>query len=166
MQQPKQQPFAPRLSLKRLTSRCQNLRILLQQASKHSSLTDLLNASVPELFKNQFQVNAIEQNTLILTCHSAALMTRFRFKQQDVINQFNQKIRPKHITNIKIKIRPKQRSPNPNKASQTTSTQTTSTQTTLRTLSKKNAQILHEEAEHTDDIKLKNILLRLAKHSD
>jgi len=112
------------------------------------------------MFKNQFQVNAIEQQTLILTCHSASLMTRFRFKQQDIITQFNQKIRPKHIDNIKIKIRPKQRNTGPD-----TPHSRNKTQTTQRTISKKNAQILNEEAEHTDDIKLKNILLRLAKHS-
>jgi len=160
MRQPKHKALAPRLSLQRLTSRSHGLRILLQQASQHNSLTDLLNNSVPEMFKNQFQVNAIEQQTLILTCHSASLMTRFRFKQQDIITQFNQKIRPKHIDNIKIKIRPKQRNTGPD-----TPHSRNKTQTTQRTISKKNAQILNEEAEHTDDIKLKNILLRLAKHS-
>jgi len=87
-------------------------------------------------------------------------MTRFQVNKNDVITQFNQKIKPQEIVNIKVKIRPKQFYPTINLQQKNDATATNNK------LSKKNAQILFEEAEHTDDLKLKNILKRLAQNSD
>jgi len=161
MRQPKHQPFAPKLSLQRLTTRSQGLRKLIQQAKEHSNVSDQFNSALPKMFQGQFQINSFEGHALILTCHSASLMTRFRLSQNDIIQQFNNIIRPNYVTDIKIKIRPKNYSQTASASKQNTELP----EITQRNISKKNAQILNEEAEHTDDIKLREILLRLAKHS-
>lgn len=85
-------------------------------------------------------------------------MTKFRFSQTKVIEAFNQANPEQTITTIKIKVRPT------NTASVTQ--KKAATKQHPKQLSKKNAQILQEEAEHTDDVKLKEILLQLAKHGD
>ena len=160
MRQTKQTPFSPRLSLQRLTKKSFGLNNLLKQASKRTSLTDQFNHSIPNLFINKFEVNGIINKVLILTCNSAALMTRFQVNKNDVIQNFNQKIKPQEIINIKVKVRPKQFYPDINFQ------QKNDTTASNKKLSKKNAQILFEEAEHTDDQKLKDILKRLAQNSD
>jgi len=150
--QPKLKQLAQALNAKKITNRSSELRFLLSHANELQTLSDTFNESVPELFKNKFIVNSIQNHTLILTCQSASLMTRLRFNKQAIIDQFNFKIKPNHITDLKIKIRPGQF----NK----------SNAITTRVLSKKNAQILKEEAELTEDKKLKAILVQLAKHAE
>ena len=149
--QPKIKQLAPLLNAKKITSRSSELSTLLNRASKLQSLSDAFNESVPTLFKNKFLVNCIQDNILILTCQSASLMTRLRFNKNTIIDQFNYQIKPNYITDLKVKIRPGQFK----KAAPTTT----------RTLSKKNAQILAEEAELTEDKKLKAILFQLANHA-
>lgn len=156
MRQPKNQTFAPLISLQKLSQRPE-LAKLISQAGSRLSMDTLLNESLPEAFAGQFKINSFEQNTLVLTCNSAKLMTRFRFVEGEVIQSLNKKISPQRVQDIKIKIRPdtsqaSSRSPRP--VSQT------------KSLSKKNAQILREEAEHTEDKKLKEILINLSKHAD
>jgi hypothetical protein len=157
MRQPKQQQFAPKISLKRLTAKSNNLQSLIKQASERKSLEDILNETLPAAFKGKFMLNSFSQGVLILTCPSAALMTKFRFSQDQFLAMLNAKIHPEKVTQIKVKVRPHHMQP------QKSAKNTTQAQNRL---SKKNAQILLEEAEHTDDLKLKEVLLQLAKHSD
>lgn len=157
MRQPKQRQFAPLISLKRLSAKSNNLQSLIKQASERKSIEDVLNETMPTPFKGKFQINSSTQGVLVLTCSSAALMTKFRFSQDKFLSMLNAKIHPEKITQIKIKVRP-----------QSSSTKKTSENITSPSahLSKKNAQLLLEEAEHTDDLKLKEVLLQLARHSD
>jgi hypothetical protein len=132
--QPKIKQLAPLLNAKKITNASSELSSLLNRASKIQNLSEVFNESVPAL-----------------TCQSASLMTRLRFNKNTIIEHFNYRIRPNHITDLKIKIRPGQfKKPTP---------------TFTRTLSKKNAQILTEEAELTEDKKLKAILIQLANHA-
>ena len=156
MRQPKNHAFAPLISLQKLSQKSSELTRLMSLAGSRLSIDELLNQCLPDFFKRQFRINSFEHNTLVLTCNSAKLMTRFRFIEDDVIRVLNVKIAPQSIQQIKIKIRPNadQQSSQPVKNSQTP-----------RSISKKNAQILLEEAEHTYDKKLKEILISLAKHA-
>jgi len=149
--QPKIKQLAPLLNAKKITNASSELSSLLNRASKLQNLSDVFNESVPALFKNKFHVNCIQDNILILTCQSASLMTRLRFNKNTIIDQFNYRIKPNYISDLKIKIRPGQFKK--------------ATPTITRTLSKKNAQILTEEAELTEDKKLKAILIQLATHT-
>ena len=156
MRQPKKHAFAPLLSLQKLSQKSVSIANLIQMANSRKTLDDTLNQCMPELFLGHFKVNSINDNTLILTCSSAKLMTRFRFAQDDVLSKLNLLIAPKKIQHIHIKVRPNiQFKPATNE-----------TKKPHRSISKKNAQILLEEAEHTVDQNLKNILTNLAKHAD
>jgi hypothetical protein len=136
--QPKIKQLAPLLNANKITRASSELSTILSRASHLQTLSDAFNESIPALFKNKFQVNCIQNNILILTCQSASLMTRLRFNKNTIIEHFNFRIKPNSITDLKIKIRPGQF---------------------------KNAQILTEEAELTEDKKLKAILFQLAKHA-
>ncbi len=157
MRQPKQQQFAPKISLKRLSTKSNNLQTLIKQAANRKSLEALFNETLPTSFKGKFQINSFDQGTLILTCTSAALMTKFRFSQDQVLSMLNAKIHPEKVAHLTIKVRPRG-GHSKEKAKKPIAT--------AKYLSKKNAQILLEEAEHTDDLKLKEILRQLARHSD
>jgi hypothetical protein len=156
MRQPKQQALAPLLSLQKLSQRSNSIANLIQMAKNRQSLDDILNQCLPDLLKGQFKANGINESTLILTCTSAKLMTRFRFIQDDVLSKLNIFLKPNNIRTIQIKVRPNTQ----HKANMKDS------KVFQRSISKKNAQILLEEAEHTVDQKLKNILTNLAKHAD
>lgn len=146
--QPKHQALSDKLKLERLTKRSPELANLLKQASRLQSLDSDFEFSLPPALKKQFKVNGIENGHLIVTCHSAAMATRFRMSQKAVLQKLVSRTGLK-ITSIKIKIRPQieRKAQNRNK----------------QRLSQKNAQLLLSEAGHTDDEKLKNILIKLAK---
>lgn len=156
MRQPKQQALAPLLSIKKLSQKSYNITSLIQQAENRQSLDDLINQCLPELLLGHFKANHIQENTLTLTGNSAKLMTRFRFIQDEVLAKLNSLISPQEVLSIQIKVRP---------SSQLKPTHPSSN-SPLRRISKKNAQILLEEAEHTTDQNLKKILTSLAKKAD
>ena len=166
MRQPKQAKFAPKLNIAKLTNNSFSIRKLLNQANSRISLTDLVNDSVSALFKRKFQVNSLENHQLTLTCQSASLMTRFRFSEEDVKKQLNQRIKPDYVDKIEIKIRPKIFNQDHQKnILENNNTEYFNSQVSSQIkLSKKNAQLLLEEAEHTEDQKLKTALLRLANN--
>lgn len=156
MRQPKQKALAPLLSLQKLSKKSTSLAKLIQLANSRQTLDDKLNQCLPDLLKSQFKVNSTDDHTLTLTCTSAKLMTRFRFMQDDILFKLNTLIAPKKIHAVQIKVRPNSQF----------KTDTSLSTIAPRSISKKNAQILLEEAEHTDDLNLKNILTSLAKHAD
>lgn len=156
MRQPKQKALAPLLSLQKLSQKSNSIASLIQLANSKQSLDDSLNQCLPDPLKGHFKANSIHEQILILTCSSAKLMTRFRFIQDDILAKLNSLITPNKVNTIQIKVRPNiQFKPEQIK-----------TQTSVRHISKKNAQILLEEAEHTEDQNLKNILTNLAKHAN
>lgn len=156
MRQPKQRQLAPLISLKKLSNRSQTIRSLIKQAETRTSFEEVLDDVLPPVFKGKFQILSTEGGTLTLSCPSASLMTKFRFSLNTILNDLNTRISPRRISNIRIKIRPSTLGQNQKKKPKTKK----------HTISKKNAQILKEEAEHTDDEKLKDVLLRLAEHSE
>ena len=156
MRQPKNKALAPLISLQKLSQKSNSIASLIQMANNRQSLDNTFNQCLPEPLKGHFKANNIKDNTLILTCTSAKLMTRFRFIEDDALLKLNKIIAPKKILIVQIKVRPNiQYKP-----------ASTETKKSHRCISKKNAQILLEEAGHTADQNLKNILTNLAKHAD
>ncbi len=125
----------------------------MSMASSRIPLEVTIKEALPEQFKDKLIFTQLHDDMLIFTCHSAKIMTQFRFFQDEVIASLNRTLSPRRIKTIKIKIRPNNLSTPRSKIE------------VKRTLSKKNAQILLEEAEHTEDSELKDILITLAKHS-
>tara|TARA_R110001592_G_scaffold140266_5_gene361043 strand:+ start:6778 stop:7251 length:474 start_codon:yes stop_codon:yes gene_type:complete len=156
MRQPKNHALSPLLSLQKLSQKSKSIANLILMANSRQTFDDILNQCLPDPLRGHFKANSIDDNILVLTCTSAKVMTRFRFIQDDVLSKLNIFIAPKKILKIHIKVRPNiQFKP-----------ATKETKKPHRSISKKNAQILLEEAEHTVDQNLKNILTNLAKHAD
>jgi len=156
MRQPKTSPLAPLISLNRLSQKSFSIANLLKLANNRQSLDTLLDQHLPEIYKGHLKVNSFHDGKLVLTCSSAKLMTRFRFVQDQIIESLNSEILSEKILSIQIKIRPNINS----NAAKPKSEQT------QRNISKKNAQILLEEAEHTEDQNLRKILTTLANHAN
>ncbi len=161
MRPPKNRQLASMISLGKLSNRSAPIRSLIKQAESRQSLEDVLNDILPELFKTKFSVHATDNMTLTLSCNSAALMTRFRFSMPKILADLNHRIQPRQFNNIHIKVRPEKL---PNKQSSKLGLQTSEHQSSKK-MSKKNAQILSTEAEHTNDKALREVLLRLADRS-
>lgn len=155
MRQPKTQSLAPLISLERLSQKSFSIASLLKLANNHQSFDTLLDQCLPELFKGQFKINNVQNGKLILTCTSAKLMTKFRFIQDQVIDNLNAHIPHTKINTVQIKIRPN-----------IGTNEKKSELAPHRILSKKNAQILLEEAEHTEDQNLRKILTNLANNTN
>ncbi len=156
MRQPKKHALAPLISLQKLSQNSNSIANLIQMANNRKTLDDTLNQCLPIHLKDQFKANSLNDCALVLTCSSAKVMTKFRFVQDEVLSHLNELLAPHKILSIQIKIRPNlQFKPELN-----------DTKKPCRTISKKNAQVLLEEAEHTVDQNLKNILTNLAKHAD
>lgn len=150
--QPKHKSLANALSLEKLTSQSGDLENLIQKANQLQQFADIVNQCFPPLFKGKLQINGLNQGTLILTSPSAALATRFRMNQNEVLALLRQRM-PRHpVHEIKIRIRPNKVRQEQPKAKPT--------------LSKENALILKEEAGHTNDKRLRDVLTKLAMHAD
>lgn len=150
--QPKRSRLSNAISLDKITSQSGELESLIQKANQLNNFTSIVNDCLPDFLKEKVLVNGLKQNALILTCPSAALATRIRMHQQDILSKLHLAMPRHRVASIKIKIRPgKFHSSLPE---------------TKRTLSKENAQLLREEAGRTDDLKLRDILTRLADHAD
>lgn len=149
--QPKLQPLAEALSANKIPSRAPGIASLIKQAEQLQDLNALFNACIPERFRNHFQTNGIDHQMLVLTCHSASVATSLRMHKNAILKQLNDQLKAKPIIDLKIKIRPKQHGKSSAEAG--------------RTISKKNAQFLLEEAGHTLDQQLRAVLIKLAQRS-
>lgn len=148
--QPKKSSLSPLLSLTKLTARSNELSSLIAKAEQLDTFDARFEHALPKPLRGHFNVNSIDSTHLTITTTSAALATRCRMSQQQILATLNRQL-GLELRQIKIKIRPK-----PVASMQAQN---------LRTLSTENAQILKAEAEQTKDEKLKDVLNRLASHA-
>lgn len=97
-------------------------------------------------------ISSSDSNELILQTNNAVLATQIRLASKQILNQIAQSaLWSNSFDKLKINVRPlyqKQRS----------------RQDTMRQISPENAQLLEDIAGYTENPKLKDVLLRLAKH--
>ncbi len=148
--QPKHHPLSEILALKTKLKRQSGLSTLLQQAESHGSLEQTILQAIPHDIRQAFKLANLEAGTLQLQCHTAAMATRLRMRQRDILQCLNRTL-PDQINRIQILIRP------------ATAT-SRKTHRALR-LSKENAQTLLQEAGQTSDDGLRAILEKLARHA-
>ena len=149
--QPKRRPLAEALSLSKLTECSSDLSRLLTQAENLNRFELIFEQLLPDFLKGQLHINYIDQHGLVITCASATLATRFRMTERQIVERLNRQT-GLSIRKVKLKIRPK-------------SLQKANIET-KRTISKRNAQLLESEAGHTQDDKLRQVLLRLAARGE
>ena len=138
--------------LNTLTKHSADLKTLFQQAQQKLELQTIFEDCLPHFFKNTFAINKLSEGKLTITCHSAAIATRFRFEQDSVLANLKTKLGTQNIQTLDIRIRPKAltRQHSHSKAK----------------LSKENAQLLLQEAGQTKDVELKRAMEKLAQRAD
>lgn len=149
--QPKQKRLSSLIELEACTQRSSDVKRLIQIAETLGDLDQLFSEALPEKLRGAFAVNTLKQGVLSVTCHSASLATRFRLEQAQILKRFNMRSR-QQAKRIDIRIRPSRSANKPQ-------------QSRRSMLSNANAQLLCNEADHTEDQKLKRALERLARNA-
>lgn len=123
----------------------------LKQQKEQVLLAIICEAS--GLSADNFFISSSDTKVLILQTNNAVFATQLRLCSQQIINQVKQSpFWKNNFDALKVNVRPlyhKQRSQ----------------QEAMRQISPENAQLLKEIADYSTNPKLKEVLLRLAKHS-
>lgn len=139
-------------SLAQITSKTYDLNRLFRKADAISKLDKELDAALPESLKGKFKISGYKEGVLKLVVHSAASATRLKFAQAELISKLRLNPILKDLKSISIKIRPARYKKKLVRK--------------LQLLSNENAQLLTEEAGQTKDEALRDVLLRLATHTN
>ncbi|ARU58685.1 hypothetical protein OLMES_4690 [Oleiphilus messinensis] len=135
--------------LNEVTREQPELSRLFRIAGTMERLTGILNQAVPDVLKGSVQIRTYKDKVLSVNVPSGSSATLFRMEMQTIKTRLRNHPSFQHLSRINVKVKP-DRQPAPKKREP------------MR-LSKKNAQLLLEEAGHTEDKDLKYTLEKLAR---
>ncbi|MFL1404087.1 DUF721 domain-containing protein [Marinobacter sp. M1N3S26] len=128
-----------------------HLRELVARATMHQKAEQRVLQSVPEELANGVRFVSYRDGELVLQTDSATRASQLRFRQQEIMADLRREEAFEFVWKLKVKVRPGRYSlkkpPSP------------------MTLSKENARLLEEEAGHTKDKALREVLEKLASHA-
>jgi hypothetical protein len=107
-------------------------------------------AKLPALFRDKCRYGGFSEGELTLIVPSSALATQVRYQQYEILQALRQDEQFRNAWRIRARVAP----PHFPRRSEPVK----------RSLSNKNARLLEEEAGHTKDEGLREILLKLARH--
>ncbi|UZE95553.1 DUF721 domain-containing protein [Alkalimarinus alittae] len=139
-------------SLAQITSKTHDLNRLFRKADAISKLDKELDIALPDSLKGKFKIAGYKDGVLKLVVHSATSATRLKFAQSELMSKLRLNPILKDLQSISIKIRPARYKKKLIRK--------------LQLLSNENAQLLTEEAGQTKDKDLRDVLLRLAAHTN
>ncbi|MBZ2167170.1 MULTISPECIES: DUF721 domain-containing protein [Marinobacter] len=126
------------------------LNELLKKAELHRQAeSQVLEAIPPELAQGTRFVSCHE-GELILSAENASKASRIRFRQHEIMEKVRANELFQYVWKLKVKVAPPRFSERPAHKKEP--------------LSKENARLLKEEAGHTKDKKLREVLEKLASH--
>lgn len=134
-----------------LGNRQSPLRQLLLRTQSLSELEQRVLPCIPELLRPHVMIAGIQDGRLLLITSGGAWATRIRQLQDSIVAELRRQAPEYGVQAVSIKVRPMAQAPHKAKRP-------------ARLLSKENARLLVEEAEHTKDEGLKRVLLALASH--
>ncbi len=126
------------------------LRALLTKAELHQQAEQLVLASIPEELADATRFVSCTDGELILATDNASKATRLRFRQHEIMESLRQHDLFRFVWKVKIKVSPLRFRARP--------------AVKVTPLSKENARLLKEEAGHTKDKALREVLEKLAAH--
>ena len=127
-----------------------SLKSLIQKAQLHQQAEDVVLAALPDNLAPGARFVSLKEGELVLSTDSASKATQLRFRQHEVMAALREHEAFQFVWKLKIKVVParyQSRTP-PQK----------------QPLSKENARLLKEEAGHTKDKALREVLEKLASH--
>ena len=131
-------------------SRASTLRELMAKAQHHTQAEQLVIAALPESLAKGTRFVSCRDGELILSATAATTASQIRFRQHEIMEELRQQELFRFVWKLKVKVAPPRFSERP-KAKMTP-------------LSNENARLLKEEAGHTKDKQLREVLEKLASH--
>lgn len=83
------------------------LQKIIQKARLIMALEDQLKNILPDNFANQCTVANIHANSVIIHVQSAAIATRLRFQEQEILQKINKIKQFSVVRGVQFKVRPK-----------------------------------------------------------
>ncbi|MBE0484928.1 DUF721 domain-containing protein [Marinobacter sp.] len=126
------------------------LKALLTKAELHQQAEQLVLAAIPQELTDGTRFVSCADGELVLATDNAGRATRLRFRQHEIMEALRQEELFRFVWKVKVKVSPLRFRPRP----------------VVKTspLSKENARLLKEEAGHTKDKALREVLEKLAGH--
>ncbi|MBK1872972.1 MULTISPECIES: DciA family protein [Marinobacter] len=126
------------------------LRDLVAKANTHRKAEEEVIASLPPTLAPGTRFVCCLEGELTLSTESAGKASQIRFRQHEIMEKLRENELFRFVWKLKVKVVPPRFNEKP--------------PAKKLTLSKENAQLLKEEAGHTKDKKLREVLEKLASH--
>ncbi|KEF31224.1 hypothetical protein D777_02377 [Marinobacter nitratireducens] len=126
------------------------LNDLVARAELHRQAEELLLQAIPETFRQGTRFVSYKDGELVLSAENAGKASQIRFRQHEIMAQIREVEPFQYVWKLRVKVAPprfRERAP-----------------VRRSPLSKENARLLKEEAGHTKDTKLREVLEKLASH--
>ena len=126
------------------------LKELMSKAELHLQAEQLVLAAIPAELSEGTRFVSCREGELVLSTDNASKATRLRFRQHEIMSALRGNELFRYVWKVRIKVSP------PRFASRR--------KPVKEPLSKENARLLQEEAGHTKDKALREVLEKLASH--
>ncbi|WP_417502565.1 DciA family protein [Marinobacter sp.] len=126
------------------------LRELVAKAHTHSKAEEEVIASLPPALMEGTRFVCCLEGELTLSAENASKASQLRFRQHEIMEKLRENELFRFVWKLKVKVVPPRFSDKP--------------PAKKLALSKENARLLKEEAGHTKDKKLREVLEKLASH--
>ena len=128
-----------------------NLKQLVAKAEMHLSAEKSVIAALPEELVPGTRFVSCQDGELVLATDNASKATRLRFRQHEIMEKVREHELFRYVWKVRIKVSPQRFQARKH--------------TEKTPLSKENARLLEEEAGHTKDKALREVLEKLASHT-
>ncbi len=126
------------------------LKDLIARAELHKQAESQILDTLPSDLQADTRFVSCKDGELILSTDNAGRASQLRFRQQEIMEKLRENELFRFIWKLKVKVQPPRFREKP--------------QLRKTGLSEENAQLLKEEARHTKDKKLREVLEKLASH--
>ncbi|HEY9120626.1 MAG TPA: DciA family protein [Marinobacter sp.] len=126
------------------------LQDLLARAQHHQQAEAVVLAAIPESLRDGVRFVCCQEGELTVSAESAVIASQLRYRQHEVMEAVRQNDLFRYIWKLRVKVAPARYNAAP--------------KTRSRVLSNENARLLKEEAGHTKDKNLREVLEKLASH--
>ncbi len=128
-----------------------HLRDLLAKARLHERAEQRILKAIPETLANGVRFVNYHEGELVLQCDNATQASQIRYQQRDIMAKLRKDETFAFVWKLNIKVQPRH--------------YTLKKPAEPMRLSKENARLLQEEAGHTKDKALREVLEKLASHA-
>ncbi|PAV26033.1 hypothetical protein CF392_07955 [Tamilnaduibacter salinus] len=144
-------PHPSRLRLNAREAPGATLERLLEAAEHHQALEQRVLTAIPAELASGCRFVAYRDGDLTLSAPNSVHASQLRLRQRDVVNELRQDPDFRHLWRLKVRVVPQGKPP--------------AGLSPAPPISTENARLLMEEAGHTKDEDLRQVLERLARHA-